>query len=92
MYIDYDQCPDFRLRFHPVQTRLWNPMAIQKNLSCADPEGGGGIGGPNLPLEYWFLLKIAIGPPWKSWTPLENGGPPGKRMDPSETLEKYSFL
>ena len=49
-------------------------------LSSADPEGGG-AGGPDPPPGKSQVIWVSIGnkqmdPPGKSWTPLENVGPP----------------
>ena len=47
--------------------------------TSADPEGGGGAGGPDPPGKSQ-VIWVSIGnkqldPPRKSWTPLENVGP-----------------
>ena len=54
----------------------YNMLCVYSNWTSADPEGGGGTGGPDPP-EKSQAIWVSIGtkqldPPGKSWTP-----PPG---------------
>ena len=65
---------------YPCCPIKWNPTK-----SCADPEGR--IGGPDPTGKsqvIWVSLEVSFWtPPRKTWTPLENVGPP---LDPWERI------